>query len=253
MHTSARDWDAKTYDRVSDPQFNWGMEVLGRLELRGDEQVIDAGAGSGRVTAELIKRVPDGRVLALDGSPSMIAEARKKLGDAADYLVMDLAELAVDEPADVVFSTATFHWVADHESLFRRIHASLKPGGLLHAQCGGAGNVARLGAAIAEVGGRPEFAPHLTEMEGIWNFADAEQTAERLRDAGFEEISTFLEPKPLTPPEPREFMRTVTLGPILDKLPAELHDRFIDAIVAQMGEPVTLHYVRLNISARRPR
>jgi trans-aconitate 2-methyltransferase len=252
MNTGPLDWDAETYDRVSDPQFAWGLEVLERLEIDGDESVIDAGAGSGRVTAELIERLPGGRVLAIDGSPSMIDLARENLGDSASYAVMDLAELEVEEPADVVFSTATFHWIADHDNLFRRIHASLVPGGRLHAQCGGAGNVARHAEAIATVGERPEYRPHLQEIETMWNFSSAEQTEARLRDAGFEQVEAWLEPKPLTPPEPREFMRTVTLGPVLHELPPELHDLFIDAVIAEMGEPVTLDYVRLNMSARRP-
>ena len=58
MNTGAREWDAETYDAVSDPQFEWGMEVLERLELRGDEVAVDAGCGSGRVTAELAERLP---------------------------------------------------------------------------------------------------------------------------------------------------------------------------------------------------
>lgn len=252
MNTGPLDWDAKTYDRVSEPQLAWGLEVLARLALTGDESVIDAGSGTGRVTAELIERLPEGRVLAIDGSPSMIEQAREKLGDRADYAVMDLAELEVAEPVDVVFSTATFHWIADHDNLFRRIHASLVPGGRLHAQCGGAGNVASLAEAIATVGHRPEYRPHLENIEAMWNFAGAEQTEGRLRDAGFEQAVAWLEPKPLMPPEPREFMRTVNLGPVLHELPPELHDPYIDAVIAEMGEPVTLDYVRLNMTARRP-
>jgi trans-aconitate 2-methyltransferase len=252
MNSSPRDWDAQTYDRVSDPQFNWGLEVLERLDLNGDERAIDAGAGSGRVTEKLIERLPQGRVLAIDGSPSMIDQARENLGDRADYVVMDLAKLEVDEPVDLVFSTATFHWITDHENLFRRIFASLKPGGRLHAQCGGQGNVAKHAAAIAAVASREPFAEPFGEMPLLWNFSSAEQTAERLRAAGFEDIETSLEPKPVTPPEPREFMRIVTLGPHLSRLPEELRDDFIDAVLAEMDEPPTLDYVRLNMAGRRP-
>src|SRR5688572_26595358 len=122
MNTGAREWDAETYDAVSDPQFEWGTEVLERLELRGDETVLDAGAGSGRVTERLLERLPEGRVIALDGSEQMIAKARERLGDRVEYVVMDLAELELAETVDLVFSTATFHWVADHDNLFRRIH-----------------------------------------------------------------------------------------------------------------------------------
>lgn len=253
MNTSPIDWDAKTYDRVSDPQFSWGMEVLGRLELNGDESVIDAGAGSGRVTAELIERLPEGRVLAIDGSPSMIEKARERLGDHADYALMDLAELEVADPVDVVFSTATFHWVNDHDNLFRRIYAGLIPGGRLHAQCGGAGNIAGHAAVIASVAGRPRFAPHYEEMPVMWNFSSAAETAKRLRKAGFEQIETWLERKPVTPDEPREFIRTSTLGPHLDHLPEDLRGPFLDALMAEIEEPVSLDYVRLNMTARRPR
>ena len=84
MNTGPREWDAETYDAVSDPQFEWGMEVLERLELRGDETALDAGCGSGRVTAELLERLPEGRVIAVDGSEAMIEKARERLGDRAD-------------------------------------------------------------------------------------------------------------------------------------------------------------------------
>ena len=111
MNTGAREWDAETYDAVSDPQFEWGMEVLERLELRGDEVAVDAGCGSGRVTDELVDRLPNGRVIAVDGSAAMVEKAKERLGDRAAYLVSDLVELELREPVDLVFSTATFHWI----------------------------------------------------------------------------------------------------------------------------------------------
>jgi trans-aconitate 2-methyltransferase len=251
MNTGAREWDADTYDAVSDPQFEWGMEVLERLELQGDETVLDAGAGSGRVTAELIKRLPEGRVIALDGSEEMIAKAREKLGESADYVVMDLAELELSEPVDLVFSTATFHWVTDHENLFRRLHAALKPGGRVVAQCGGAGNVVQHARAIAEVATSEPFAEHYEGMPMLWNFATAEDTALRLGAAGFDEVRCWLQDKPVTPEKPYEFMTTVTLGPHLDRLPDELRRPFAEAVIERMPEPVTLDYVRLNIEASR--
>ena len=180
MNTGPREWDAETYDAIADPQYEWGVEVLERLELAGDETVLDAGAGSGRVTERLLERLPQGRVIALDGSKDMIAKARERLGDRVDYLVMDLAELELPEPVDLVFSTATFHWVLDHENLFRRIHEALRPGGRLVAQCGGAGNVAGLAKAIVEAAADPEIAPHFQGMSAMWNFASPEETEARL-------------------------------------------------------------------------
>lgn len=249
MNTGPREWDAKTYDAISDPQFSWGIEVLGRLELSGDETAIDAGCGSGRVTEKLIERLPSGRTIAVDGSEAMIAEARRRLGDRASYLVADLAELEVEEPVDLVFSTATFHWILDHDRLFERLRAALRPGGRLVAQCGGEGNVAEHARAIATVAARPEFAAHFGEVAGIWNFASPEETEARLRGAGFSEARCWLEPKPVQPERPLEFTSTVTLGPLLAQLPEEQRRPFAEAILEESEKPLVLDYVRLNIEA----
>jgi trans-aconitate 2-methyltransferase len=251
INSGPREWDAETYDAVSDPQFEWGREVVERLDLNGDELVLDAGCGSGRVTAELAKRVPRGRVIAVDGSEAMIAKAKERLGDAVSYLVADLSELTVAEPVDLVFSTATFHWIVDHDRLFERLHAVLAPAGRLVAQCGGQGNVADHARAIATAMGQPEFASHFTEMTVMWNFAGPEEAERRLLAAGFSSARCWLEPKPVTPAEPLEFTSTVTLGPHLDKLPAELRRPFAEAVLAQSETPLTLDYVRLNIEAHR--
>ncbi|MGH2874898.1 MAG: class I SAM-dependent methyltransferase, partial [Solirubrobacteraceae bacterium] len=86
---AGRDWDATTYDRISAPQQGWAAEQLDRVRLDGDEVVLDAGCGSGRVTAELVARVPRGRVYAVDAAPSMVAHAREALGDRATVLCQD--------------------------------------------------------------------------------------------------------------------------------------------------------------------
>jgi trans-aconitate 2-methyltransferase len=250
INTGPREWDADTYDAVSDPQFEWGTEVLGRLELRGDEAAIDAGCGSGKVTEKLLDRLPDGTLLAVDGSEAMIAKAKERLGERATYLVADLAELKVEQPVELIFSTATFHWIADHDRLFAHLHGALQPGGRLVAQCGGQGNVAEHARVIAAVAARPEFATHLAQMTGMWNFAAPEETEDRLRAVGFTEARCWLEPKPVTPADPLAFTSTVTLGPLLAQLPGDLRRPFAEAILEASAQPLTLDYVRLNIEAR---
>jgi trans-aconitate 2-methyltransferase len=249
MNTGAREWDAATYDEVSDPQFSWGTEVLQRLELRGDETVVDAGCGSGRVTEELLERLPQGRVIAVDGSAAMVEKAKERLGDRADYLVADLVELQLPEPADLVFSTATFHWIGDHDRLFRQMRSVLLPGGRLVAQCGGKGNVAAHAEAIAAVAADPEYGQHLSRARGHWNFASPEETEQRLAAAGFAAGRCWLQPKPVQPARPLEFISTVTLGPILDQLPEEKRRPFAEAVLARHERPLVLDYVRLNVEA----
>ena len=245
----SRDWDAASYDRVSDPQFGWALEQLERLPLNGDEVVLDAGCGSGRVTAELAGRVPRGRVYGVDVAPSMAAHAREALGDRATILCQDLVELALPEPVDAVFSNATFHWIQDHDALFASLRRVMKPGARLVAQCGGRGNISRFRQLADEVALEEPFAPHFKAWQGPWNYAGAEETEERLRRAGFAEVSCWLEPKSVMPEDPRAFVRTVCLVRHLDRLPPEVHGPFLDRVLERTG-PLTLDYVRLNITAR---
>lgn len=252
-HVGPREWDAEVYHRVSDPQLRWATEVLGRLDLRGDEVVLDAGCGSGRVTALLAERVPRGRVIGVDASESMIAKARETLGDQVELRVGNLTELELSRDVDVVFSNAVFHWIPDHDTLFARLYAALNPGGRLAAQCGGEGNVASVAEAIAEVGAREPFARHLEGFEPIWNFSSAEDAERRLRDAGFEEVECWLESKPVTPEDPFDYVATATLGPIMALMPDADAHAFAEAVVERLDTPLTLDYVRLNLLARRPR
>lgn len=248
---SSRDWDAATYDRISDPQLQWAREQLARLELTGGEVVLDAGCGSGRVTAELAERVPRGRVYAVDVAPSMVEHAQAALGERATVLRQDLVELQLPETVDAIFSNATFHWIHDHDALFRALHRTLKPGGRLVAQCGGRGNIDAFRTLADAIAGEQPFAPHFDGWERPWNYATDADTAERLDRAGFADISCWLEPKSVTPADARSFVQTVCLVRHLDPLPDELRTSFVERVLARAGEPLVLEYVRLNMTARR--
>jgi trans-aconitate 2-methyltransferase len=244
-----RDWDAATYDRVADPMTRWGTAVLERLPLDGDEAVLDAGCGSGRVTEQLAERLPRGRVIALDASPSMVDAARVRLarfGDRIDYAVADLGQpLPIDAGAlDAVISTATFHWVPDHDALFRNLAAVMRPGARLVAQCGGVGNIANVQRALAGIG---------DGWLGAVHFETPLATTRRLDAAGFVDIECWLadEPTRFQAGEPYEtYLRTVVLGAHLGRLPPDEHAAFVRSVADAIGEPV-IDYVRLNIMARR--
>ena len=245
-----RDWDARVYDRVSGPQVAMAGPVIERLALRGEETVLDAGCGSGRVTKLLLERLPEGHVIAVDAAPSMVEEARAALGDGVEVIQSDLVELELDEQVDAVFSNAVFHWVPDHEALFARLHAVLRPGGRLVAQCGGAGNVERFHSLARQVGDCEPFAEHLSGWVGPWNFAGPEETERRLRGAGFESAKAWLEPHPVIPGDTLEYLRTVCLGYHVQRLPEDLRDDYVEAVAERCGSPVELDYMRLNMDAR---
>ena len=250
--TDTRDWDAASYERVAAPVEAFGQRLLDGLELRGDEVLLDAGCGAGGVTRLLVEGVPRGRVIGVDASPSMVAAARAAVGEVADIRRADLTELELEEPVDVVFSSATLHWIADHDRLFARLFAALRPGGRLLAQCGGEGNI----AAVVDVLGRamrePPFAQHFAGWVGPWNFAGPEETVARLERAGFVDARARLHTEPVRSEKPHEYMTTMILGAHLDRLPAELRDDFVTRVLSELSDPPTIEYMRLTMSARRP-
>jgi trans-aconitate 2-methyltransferase len=249
MSSISRGWDGPGYDRVSAPMERLGLEVLDRLELRGDETVLDAGCGSGRITAAIVERVPRGRVIGVDGSASMIEAARERLGDSADLRVADLVGLDLGETVDAVLSTATFHWIADHDALFASLRRALRPTGRLVAQCGGVGNVAGVLATAGAAGSEAPFAEHFLGWQGPWHFATPQDSERRLHAAGFTDARCWLQERPVTPDEPRDFLRTIVLGAHLERLPADLADPFLDAVLDRVGPQPTIDYVRLNLDA----
>lgn len=247
--SSVREWDGASYDRISGPMENLGRDVLARLELAGDETVLDAGCGSGRITEALIERLPRGNAIAVDQSPSMVDAARRRLGPGADVRVVDLLELDLDEPVDAILSTATFHWIADHDRLFARLRRALRPGGQLVAQCGGEGNITVLRGKVLPLLSQEPYAEHFRDWSPPWNYAGADETQERLIAAGFASARCWLTPAPREPEHPREFLSTIVLGPHVQRLPEDLRERFMDDAMQAIGTPVVVDYVRLNIDA----
>jgi trans-aconitate 2-methyltransferase len=250
------EWDGGAYDRLSDPQARWGRAVLDRLVLTGDETVLDAGCGSGRVTEELLIRLPRGGVIALDASRNMLEEARRRLapyGDRAHFVRVDLLDLTPEilgsssgdgvGRVDAVFSTATFHWVTDHDRLFSNLASVMAPGGQLVAQCGARGNISRLLDAVRSLG---------VERAGTWLYAAPQETADRLERAGFVDVDVWTNPEPTPFDDPErlaDFLSTVILREHVGTLAPEERRPFVERVVAAMPEPV-VDYVRLNIVAR---
>lgn len=239
-----------TYDRISAPLERIGREVLERLTLSGDETVLDAGCGSGRVTQALAERLPRGQVIGVDGSPEMIDAARARLAPGTELLVQDLTELDLGgRSVDAILSTATLHWIPDHRQLFARLRSVLSPGGRLIAQCGGRGNTRELLEAIAAAAARDPFARHLGDWPGPWNFPGPDETAQLLRQAGFTDVHTWLITRPAPYEELREWLRANALTAHTERLPADLREPFIDSVTDELGPEPHITYVRLNMDA----
>lgn len=260
---SEREWKADVYHRVSRPQASWGKKVLAKLALRGDETVLDAGCGSGRLTAELLEGLPSGHVVALDLSRNMLSTARsylaERFGSRVSLIAADLEDLPFSRRFDGVFSTAALHWVLDQDRMFRELFRCLRPGGWLRAQCGGKSNLERLLGRVRKLASSGEYAGFFVNYPEPWVFNDAETAAVLLRNAGFVEVETGLEAAPTTfdgEAEYVEFVGAVVLRVHLERIPdAALRSQFVAELVRQAARddpPFSLDYWRLNISAKVP-
>jgi len=257
------EWNAALYHQISGPQLSWGKKVLARIPLRGDEHVLDAGCGSGRLTRELLEGLPDGRVTAADISVNMLRTAEEHLvpvfGERVRFVQVDLQHLDLAPEYDIIFSTASFHWVKDHDQLFAGLYRALRPGGWLHAQCGGAGNLDRLNARIAALIQSEPYREYFADFESPWEYADSTTTAERLSRSGFVEVETGHEEAPTLFPnasEFQQFVESVILRRHLECIPErEVRQQFLGALTGQASEddpPFLLDYRRLNMKARKP-
>jgi trans-aconitate 2-methyltransferase len=243
------EWDAATYDGLPLPHRRWGAEVIRRLQLSGDETVLDLGCGTGRDAERLLAALPRGRVIGLDGSAQMLQALRERLHgrlDRVDVVQADLRRpLPVAEPVDAVMSVATLQWLPDHAAVFGHVAAVLRPGGRFVAEAGGEGNCAAFRQALRQVTG--------DDGAALWTFPTVDDTVRKLQAMGFTDLDVRLVPDParLEPGEQLQaYLATVMLGAQLRDLPPVDRRPFVAAVADRLPTPV-IDYVRLQITAVR--
>lgn len=243
------EWNASAYDRLPLPHVRWGHGVLERLAVLrpdGPGRLLDAGCGTGRDAETALARWPEVRLVGIDSSEAMLAEAHQRLGSLAHLERADLTHpLPVDlGPFDAVMSVAAFHWIDDHAALFETLAAAMAPEAVLVAECGGAGQLGHVHAAIADV-------TH-TAVDP-WQFAGVDATRDHLEAAGFDVLRVELRPDPLRLEDPallERYLATVVLGGHVADLDEVSAAGFVREVAAAMPEPV-IDYVRLEFEAVR--
>ncbi len=259
--SSFREWNSAVYHRLSGPQVSWGKKVLSRLRLRGDEVVLDAGCGTGRLTGDLLEALPRGCVVGVDLSQNMLGAAHEHLwspfGTRVRLVACDLLHLPFESAFDGIVSTAAFHWVLDHDRLFANLRRVLVPGGWLEAQCGGGPNLSTLRRRANVLAATPKFADLFAGFHEPWLYQDAEGAAESLRRAGFVAGETSIEAAPTVldgAEQYNEFVRNIILRRHLENIPSEeLRAEFMAELTQQASvddPPFSLDYWRLNLRGR---
>jgi len=260
------DWDATTYDYISNVIESWGRKTIEYRKWKGNEIVLDAGCGSGRLTKILSMKVPQGKVIAVDSDLSMIRLAKENLAKFSniEFIKMDVSEIELKEKVNVVFSNAVLHWILNHKKVFELFWQILKPDGHLLIQCGGHRNLTKTLSIFNKVCKSKEFYNYFSNNKGdhIWNqtwyFAKKEDTEKILQEIGFRNIQVFLEDKEAKFNNKEEYflyIKTIVLIPYLKYLSnKKLKDKFAKSIVEEIETNAKelqwkLDYVRLNINA----
>lgn len=255
-------WDAEVYDRIGTPMRGWAQAVIDDLGLRGEETVLDAGCGAGKVTLDLLQKLPRGKIYALDYSSEMISKLRSEIHARGVRNVVplhaDLTDFTLPEQVDVVFSNAVFHWIHDDDGLFGALFRATKPGGRLRAQCGGGHIFSKLMPAVDAVRGREPFAAHLVDHDDSKNYRSPEGAVAALERNGWADARADLFDAPVTfesEDEAALYLRTIILRDHVSHLPEDLREGFTRDVVREYierhGPPFTADYVRLNLWATR--
>jgi trans-aconitate 2-methyltransferase len=267
------DWNAGRYHAISEPQVEWGRRVLQRLAPLSGERILDLGCGTARLTILLLEKMGKGHVVGLDRSAAMLKEAVERTVEhppvtslheihtepsKLTYVQGDGAALPFAGAFDAVLSTASLHWMPDHEAVFASVYGALAPGGRFVAQCGGGPNLRSLLDRAAVLAQEPAYAGYFAAWRDPWEFASVPTTMMRLERSGFTAIDVSLEFAPTTLPDRdayAEFTQLICLRPHLALIPEGERPAFVNALAEQAAadaEPFTLDYWRLNIAARKP-
>jgi trans-aconitate 2-methyltransferase len=268
-------WDAKTYDEVSRlVQYRSGQQIIEWRKWNGNETVMDAGCGTGLLTKLLSKKVPRGKVYAIDMDSNMIRQAKRNLKDLenVELVQSDFVHVKLPTKLDVIFSNAALHWVHDHSQVFQHFWKMLncdktKTRQLL-IQCGGYGNLRRILTLLLRVMKFNEFKVYFANMNQSWYFAKPDDTRKLLGEIGYINTKVHLR-KDYVNLADREiysrFVKTVIMKPFLEHLPDDkIRNRYLELFLEEVEKssnsttsnksqtPWSLDYVRLNIIADKP-
>jgi len=251
-------WDARTYDQVSRlVQYRWGQQVLEWRKWRGDEIVMDAGCGSGLLTKRLAKRVPRGKVYAVDIDSNMIKQAKNNLQflNNVEIIQSSFPDIRIPGKLDVIFSNSALHWIQDHRKAFQKFWEMLKPisdsnkitdisissnnnnnsgsNGQLLIQCGGYGNLQQIITMLERITHLDQFKEHFTDWKQPWYFAKPDDTYKLLQETGYVNTRVFSSSNHVILPNRRvysKFVKTVVIKSYLDHLSRDNDDDEIDKL-----------------------
>jgi trans-aconitate 2-methyltransferase len=231
------EFDAQRYQRASAHQQEWGRRLIAELNLRGDERILDVGSGDGSLTRQLAAAVPRGSVLGLDASAQMVEAAQNLEGPNLRFVRMDILDAAYRDAFDVVFSSATLHWVKDHRRLLDVLYGAVRPGGVIRLSFAGDGNCSNLIAVLRELMAESEYRAAFDNFAWAWFMPSVEQYEQLVAEVPFADARVWGEVADRHFPTVEAMVGWIdqpSLVPFRQHLDAATGERFRAEVIARM-------------------
>jgi len=186
------EFDAEKYKKASAHQRQWGKKLISELDLKGNERILDLGCGDGGITAQLTELVPNGLVVGIDASQSMIESAQKSYkAENMKFELMDINTIDFEDEFDVIFSNATLHWVKDHNKLLANVYKNLRAGGIVRSNFAADGNCSHFFKVIRQVMAEKKYAEYFSDFDWPWYMPSIGEYEELLEKSSFKEAKVW--------------------------------------------------------------
>jgi trans-aconitate 2-methyltransferase len=259
-------WDAKDYAENSQNQSQWARELIPKLKLCGKEDLLDVGCGDGKITAEIAKYLPEGRVVGIDSSAQMINLAQSTFPNQEypnlSFQVMDAQKIAFKHEFDLIFSNAALHWIVDQKPILLGVQKTLKRWGRFVVQMAGKGNAQDIISILNDLIAESYWKKYFVGFAFPYGFFSADEYKALLNEVGLTPLRVEMFPRDMKHVGAdglAGWIRTTWL-PYTERLPIEKRDLFVREIASRYlrNHPagadgvVHLGMMRLEVEAYKP-
>ena len=231
------EFNGDKYQQASSHQKEWGNKIIAEFALKGNEQILDIGCGDGILTEQLATMVPEGYVLGIDASKSMIETAKSLSRNNLSFQIKDINHLDYESRFDLVFSNATLHWVKNHNLLLRNVYRSLRENGFLRLNFAADGNCSNLIKVLTTSMDSPEFVKYFLGFEWPWYMPELKTYENLVRQSSFKKVEVWGENADRYFPNVHAMVKWIdqpSLVPFIKHISRMKEQAFRDRVVEQM-------------------